>query len=98
MILAVVFTIGYQSLHILLDEHHHHNSIEIIKSKSKIKITEKEDCPICDFHFAAFLKTDFATYKLLSKKGIKSKTLTYNNFVKSSKFILFSHRGPPINC
>ena len=98
MILAVVFTISYQSLHILFATHHHHSETKISTSNHHFKITEKEDCSICDFHFAAFLKSDFVTFTFKSLTEIKSKISIYNSYVKSEQFVLFSHRGPPTIC
>lgn len=63
LILAVLFAACYQSVHAFSHEHHlkteccddtHHLTF---KSSEKT-VTESEDCPVCDFKFAAFLSPE----------------------------------------
>jgi hypothetical protein len=63
LILAVLFAVCYQSVHALSHEHQlkteccddtHHLPF---KSSEKT-VTESEDCPVCDFKFAAFLSAE----------------------------------------
>lgn len=67
LMLAVLFAVSYQSLHafshhITEDVEHHH-----VKSNKNLvyKVSEKEDCLVCDFKFAAFLYQKFLRFNLL---------------------------------
>ncbi len=61
--LTVLFAVCYQSVHtfshsIKEDSEHYHSHSK--SSKNLVyKISEKEDCPICDFKFAAFLSPSY---------------------------------------
>lgn len=60
--LTVLFAVSYQSLHTF--SHHKHeetNSNSTEKKFSQI-LTEKEDCPVCDFKFANFLSPEVFTF------------------------------------
>ncbi len=61
--LAVLFTVSYQSVHTFSHKHHqkaeccddsHHFSFKT----SEKTFSENEDCPICDFEFVAFLSPE----------------------------------------
>ena len=63
LIVAVLFAVCYQSVHAFSHEHQlkteccddaHHLTF---KSSEKT-VTESEDCPVCDFKFAAFLSPE----------------------------------------
>ncbi|VXB42832.1 conserved hypothetical protein [Flavobacterium sp. 9AF] len=95
---SVILAVSYQSLHIL---HHHSNPIiektdsALNKKKFKIKITEKEECHICDFKFASFLSPKTFTYSFY----VPFKESPYSFSVKEALSFfcgsLFSLRGPP---
>jgi hypothetical protein len=57
MALVLLFAICYQSLHIFTDESHHFHNEITQESSSKIHFSKgnHNDCPVCDFEFAAFL-------------------------------------------
>ena len=70
LMLAVLFTVCYQSIHTFSHDHHlkseccddsHHLTFK----KSETKFTESEDCPICDFKFAAFLSPDVVHFDFI---------------------------------
>jgi hypothetical protein len=70
LILAVLFAACYQSVHAFSHEHHlkteccddsHHLTF---KSSEKT-ITESDDCPICDFKFAAFVTPEILGFDLI---------------------------------
>ena len=61
--LAVLFAVCYQSVHTFSHEHHlkteccddsHHLTFKT----SEKTFTESDDCPVCDFKFAAFLSPE----------------------------------------
>ena len=100
MALAILFAICYQSLHIFTDEaHQHHFHDEIAhKNTSKTEFTQDnhEDCPVCDFKFAAFLAEDVFVVHLFSPQPKFHFSNTYESIVKEKEFLCFSHRGPPV--
>jgi hypothetical protein len=99
MALAILFAIFYQSLHIFTDESHQHHSHEIVhKNTSKTEFTQDnhEDCPVCDFEFAAFLAKDVFVVHLFSPQPKFHFSNTYESIVKEKEFLCFSHRGPPV--
>ena len=98
--LAVLFAVSYQSIHTFSHEHHvkseccddsHHLPFKT----SEKTFTESDDCPICDFKFAAFLKTDIFTFKFYSP--FKESPYSFSVKEATSFFCgsLFLHRGPP---
>lgn len=60
--LSVLFAVSYQSLHTF--SHHKHEEFTTISSKKTFTktISEKEDCPVCDFKFASFLSPEVFTF------------------------------------
>lgn len=96
---AILFAIAYQSLHIFLDETHHHFNKEIAlknTSKTEFSADNHQDCPVCDFEFAAFLAKDVYVLNLFSPQHKFHFSNTYESIVKEKEFLYFSHRGPPI--
>ena len=99
--LAVVFAVGYQSIHAFSHEHHHTHEYIANKQATSNKtttlklVTEKENCPICDFKLAAFLSTEFFQYTLF----VPSESIPYLCIVnvneKTSPINYFYLRGPP---
>lgn len=98
LMLSVLFSVSYQSIHAF--SHHHHNvscdnnhkSEEIAFKKT---ISEKEECPICDFKFTSFLKADFFSFTFHSP--FKQSPYSFSVKEATSFFCgsLFLHRGPP---
>jgi hypothetical protein len=98
MALAILFAICYQSLHIFSDEtHHYHDEVtqEDI-SKTYFSVDNHNDCPICDFEFAAFLAEDVFVVHLFSPQHKFHFSNSYESIVKEKEFLCFSHRGPPV--
>ena len=61
--LAVLFTVCYQSIHAFSHEHHVKteccdDSHHVTFKTSEKTFTEIENCPICDFKFTAFLSPE----------------------------------------
>lgn len=99
MTLAILFAICYQSLHIFIDqEHHHFHDQEISKHSSQTQVTvdNHEDCPVCDFEFAAFLTEDIYVLNLFTPQPKFHFSNAYESVVKEKEFLYFSHRGPPL--
>lgn len=100
LMFAVIFAVSYQSLH-TFSHHHHlevhscHHQEENTKNTFEKTISEKENCPACDFKFAAFLKTDFFSFNFYSpfKENPYSFSIKENFYFFSGS--LFAHRGPP---
>lgn len=98
LMLSVLFSVSYQSIHAF--SHHHHNvscdnnhkSEEIAFKKT---ISEKEECPICNFKFTSFLKADFFSFTFHSP--FKQSPYSFSVKEATSFFCgsLFLHRGPP---
>lgn len=101
LMFAVLFAVSYQSVHAF--SHHEHNfpscHHEGDKNKNTFEktISEKEDCPICEFKFATFLKTEIFTFNFYAP--FKESPYSFSVKEATSFFCgsLFSHRGPPIN-
>jgi hypothetical protein len=98
MALAILFAICYQSLHIFTDEAHHSHNVVIHKNTSKTEFLQDnhEDCPVCDFEFAAFLSTEIFTFDFINPQHKFHFSNTYESIVKEKEFLYFSHRGPPV--
>lgn len=98
LMLSVIFTVSYQSLHVVL--HHTHESKEIAISKnakssiSKLN-SEKEVCYSCDFKFASFLSPKLFSFTCFN--FIKEVPYSFNSKESfASLFIAsFQLRGPP---
>lgn len=95
----MVFTVCYQSLHAFshvikndsINDHSHSES-----NKNVIyKISEKDDCPVCEFKFASFLISDIYSFPIT----FRFEAISYLSNSKESfyffKFTIFSPRGPP---
>lgn len=97
--IVMLFTIVYQSLHIFLDFKYHNceHNVKSISEISKIKIVEKENCPVCSFEFAAFLSTEIFTFVSISYQPKFQFIDNYKSIVQEKEFLFFSHRGPPFN-
>lgn len=99
--LLLLFVVCYQSLHIFLDTSSHHvheSSTTDVAYVFKKVITEKDECPVCEFEFAAFLSSEVFTFNFV-KPPFKFHFIdSYQSIVKDKEFLFFSHRGPPINC
>ncbi len=61
--LTVLFSVSYQSIHTFSHEHER-NTFYDVESKNQIlktsegNYTQSNDCPACDFEFAAFLSPE----------------------------------------
>ncbi|OGS71154.1 MAG: hypothetical protein A3G95_09055 [Flavobacteria bacterium RIFCSPLOWO2_12_FULL_31_7] len=97
MAVAILFAICYQSLHIFTDEAHHSHEVTY-KSTSKTEFSQDNhnDCPVCDFEFAAFLAEDVFVVHLFSPQPKFHFSNAYESIVKEKEFLYFSHRGPPL--
>jgi hypothetical protein len=98
MAIAILFAICYQSLHIFTDEtHHFHDEVtQEHTSQTKFSQDNHEDCPICDFEFAAFLSSEIFTFDFINPQHKFHFSNTYESIVKEKEFLCFSHRGPPV--
>ncbi|WP_320814669.1 hypothetical protein [Flavobacterium sp.] len=95
LMLSVLFAVSYQSMHVFL---HHKHDVESISSSEKTftkNLTEKENCPTCDFKFASFLSPVVFTFSFFPPHFeipyLFAKKENFNSFCGS----LFSQRGPP---
>ena len=98
MAMALLFAICYQSLHIFTDEAHHLND-EVTQentSKTHLSADNHNDCPVCDYEFAAFLAEAFFTYDFINPNHTFHYSSVYESFVKENEFLYFSYRGPPV--
>ena len=98
LMFAVLFAVSYQSVHAF--SHHHDSDFKNPETEKSFTsntktVTEKDDCPICDFKFTSFLKTDIFSFKLYT--FFKESPYSFTVKVATSFFCgsLFSHRGPP---
>lgn len=96
--IAVLFAVSYQSVHAF--SHHHDSNLENHKTEKSLTslnktFSEKEDCPICDFKFTSFLKTEIFNFKHYT--FFKESPYSFSIKEATSFFCgsLFSHRGPP---
>ena len=71
LMLAVLFAVSYQSIHTF--SHNHHlkteccdDSHHLTFKTSEKTFTESEDCPVCDFKFAAFLSPEVLHFDFIS--------------------------------
>ena len=73
--LAVLFAVSYQSIHTFSHDHHvkseccddsHHLTFKT----SEKTFTESDDCPICDFKFAAFLSPEVFQFDFIPSKNL----------------------------
>jgi len=101
LMLAVLFAVSYQSIHIFSHDHHlkteccddsHHLSFKI----SEKTFTESEDCPVCDFKFAAFLSSEVLHFDLIP--SFYEIPYQFNSKETSITFEgnSFNLRGPPV--
>ena len=99
--LAVLFTVCYQSIHAFSHEHHVKteccdDSHHVTFKTSEKTFTEIENCPICDFKFAAFLATAITHFNFVTSfyeiPYQFSSNETYIAFEGNSCYL----RGPPV--
>jgi hypothetical protein len=101
LMLVVLFAACYQSVHAFSHEHHlktaccddsHHLTFRSFEKK----VTESEDCPVCDFKFAAFVTPEIFHFEFIpSFYEIPyqfNSTETCITFEGTSFYL----RGPPI--
>ncbi|WP_338377393.1 hypothetical protein [uncultured Flavobacterium sp.] len=99
LMLAVLFAVCYQSVHafshsIKQDSEHDHSHSK--SNKNLIyKISEKEDCPVCDFKFAAFLSPEVLQIDYLSSFNRIPYQFNSNEVFITFKGNSFYLRGPP---
>jgi hypothetical protein len=65
--LAVLFAVNYQSIHVFSHKQHLEQKCYSDNYNSEIKkqdksFAEKEDCPVCDFEFVAFISTNILQF------------------------------------
>jgi hypothetical protein len=100
VLIVMVFAICYQSLHIFIDETHHQSEVthtKNIKAFSYKKLyKEKEECPVCEFEFAAFLSSEIFSFKFINLQSKFHFIDNYISIVKEKEFLFYSHRGPPL--
>ncbi len=98
--LAVLFTVCYQSVHAFSHEHHlkteccddtHHLTF---KSSEKT-VTESEDCPVCDFKFAAFLSPELLHFECIPSFYEIPYQFNNTESIRSLEGNSFYLRGPP---
>ena len=98
VMLAVILAVSYQSLHIF---RHHSNSVienydvSSNKKQTHIKVTEKEECHVCDFKFASFLSPKIFTYSLYFPFKESPYSFSVKEALSFFSGSLFSLRGPP---
>jgi hypothetical protein len=97
LMLAVLFAVSYQSLHAF--SHQVNEDFEYHQSKSNknlvYKISEKEDCPVCDFKFAAFLSPEVFTFKFTPFYQNVTYLFSIPENIIAFSGSLYSLRGPP---
>jgi hypothetical protein len=100
LMLAVLFAVCYQSVHafshsIKQDAEHYHSHSK--SNKNLIyKISEKEDCPVCDFKFVAFISSETLQIEFLSSFIKIPYQFNSNETLITFKGNSFYLRGPPI--
>ena len=98
---AVLFAVSYQSVHAFSHKHHlkttccddsHH---VLVKTAEKT-FTESDDCPICDFKFAAFLVPEVLHFDFIY--SLYEIPYQFNSKVSCIPFDgnSFHLRGPPV--
>ena len=99
LMLAVLFAVSYQSVHAFshtLKEDSPHNHSHSKSNKNLVyKISEKEDCPICDFKFAAFLTPEIFTFQFIPFYQNTRYLFSIPENVIAFSGSLYSLRGPP---
>ncbi|MFT7352987.1 MAG: hypothetical protein ACI9XR_002778 [Flavobacterium sp.] len=97
LMLAVVFAICYQSLHAF--SHSINSDSEYYHSKSNknlvYKISEKEECSVCDFTFASFLSPEIFTFQFIPFYQNVRYLFSIPENVIAFSGSLYSLRGPP---
>jgi hypothetical protein len=99
LMLAVLFAVCYQSVHafshsIKQDSEHYHSHSR--SNKNLIyKISEKEDCPVCDFKFAAFLSPEIFTFQFIPFHQNVTYLFSIPENVIAFNGIHYFLRGPP---
>tara|TARA_R110000850_G_scaffold175976_1_gene301769 strand:+ start:12188 stop:12523 length:336 start_codon:yes stop_codon:yes gene_type:complete len=97
LMLAVVFAICYQSLHAF--SHIHENGFEHHYSKSNknlvYKISETEDCSVCDFTFASFLSPEVFSFDFIPFYQNVTYLFSIPENVIAFNGIHYFLRGPP---
>lgn len=101
LILAILFAACYQLVHAFSHEHHLKteccdDSPHLTFKSSKITVTESEDCPVCDFKFAAFLSPEVLHFDFIPSfyeiPYLFNSTENYTTADGNSFYL----RGPPV--
>ncbi|WP_339835128.1 hypothetical protein [uncultured Flavobacterium sp.] len=97
--LAVLFAVCYQSLHAFShsvnDKFDHNHSHSKSEKNLVYKVSEKENCPVCDFKFAAFLSPEIFTFQFIPfYQNVRYLFSIPENIIAFSGS-LYSLRGPP---
>lgn len=101
LMLAVLFAVSYQSIHIFSHEHHvkseccddsHHLTFKT----SEKTLTESDDCPVCDFKFAAFLSPEVLHFDFIPSFYEIPYQFNSNESCITFEGNSFYLRGPPV--
>ncbi|WP_396187878.1 hypothetical protein [Flavobacterium sp.] len=98
----LLLVISYQSLHIFLHSEDHSsyssNANKTEQTTYKKIFTQKDECPVCEFEFAAFLSSEIFSFEFIPPQHNFFLIDYYKSIVKEKEFLFYSHRGPPILC
>jgi hypothetical protein len=92
--LSVLFAVSYQSIHAFSHHTHYENSLRASKELKK-NISEKEDCPVCEFKFASFLSPEVFTFSFFPLHFEIPYGFSIQENFYSFCGSLFAQRGPP---
>jgi hypothetical protein len=98
--LAVLFTVCYQSVHAFSHEHHltsscYDDSHHFTNKTSENTVAESDDCPLCDFKFAAFLSPELLHFECIPSFYEIPYQFNNTESIRSLEGNSFYLRGPP---
>jgi hypothetical protein len=94
--LSVVFAVSYQSLHAFT--HHSHEEINFFSSEKTFTktISEKEECPVCEFKFVPFISPEVFHFEFIPSFYEIPYQFNSNETCITFEGNSFYLRGPPI--
>ena len=100
MSILLLFVVCYQSLHIFLHSEDHSlyssNTNKTEQTTYKKIFAKKDECPVCEFEFAAFLSSEIFSFKFIPPQHNFFLIDHYKSIVKEKEFLSYSYRGPPV--
>lgn len=99
IMLSVIFAVSYQSLHAFTHHSHKEINASFLEKNKKVfskTISEKENCPVCEFKFVPFISSEVLHFDFIPSFYEIPYQFNSNQTCITFEGNSFYLRGPPI--